>query len=231
MTSVTSRFKYIPRGFKETLVFIPGWAADYRIFSSLSPAYNYLLPIEFCPFDFEKTLAGELDKLKPDKVTLFGWSLGACLAYECAVRNPDRFSGLYLIGMRQKYEEDVLGEIARKVRRNAKAYLYKFYCACFSPTDTEGAAWFNANLMKEYLDGMTSDYLCAGLEYLARVDVREAAIASGVDVRIFHGAQDTVAPCEEAAALAARLPQAVFTALPGLGHLPFLNKEGQILFS
>ena len=46
MISRKSEFKLIDRGFKDTILLIPGWAADYRIFDSLDLEFNYLLPMK-----------------------------------------------------------------------------------------------------------------------------------------------------------------------------------------
>jgi len=111
MISQVSKFKLLDRGFNDTLVLIPGWATDYRIFSALDLDYNYLMTDKFYPFNFNAELAGFLNKERIDKVSLFGWSLGGFLAGGFALKNPDRINELILISIRKKFERAALEEI------------------------------------------------------------------------------------------------------------------------
>jgi len=56
MISLKSEFRFFNRGFKDTLVLIPGWATDYRIFNSLDLSYNYLLTTKLYHFNFNYAL-------------------------------------------------------------------------------------------------------------------------------------------------------------------------------
>jgi len=78
-------FKYLDRGSDKTIVLIPGWATDYRIFDSLNVKFNYLLPLDFSPDTFENVILNALEEKGIEKVSLFGWSLGAFLAAEFSI--------------------------------------------------------------------------------------------------------------------------------------------------
>ncbi len=138
MNSQISEFSYIYRGFKEAIVLIPGWATDYRIFSNLDLNYNYLLPVRFNPLDFKKKLSKELDKRGINKISMLGWSLGGFLAVEFFSDNPERIDKLILISIRKRYDSKNLEDIAFKLKKNKKAWLYKFYLDCFSKKDKKG---------------------------------------------------------------------------------------------
>ena len=43
MTSPTSEFEWRARGFGHTLLLVPGWATDPRIFAPLDLEFNYLV--------------------------------------------------------------------------------------------------------------------------------------------------------------------------------------------
>ena len=66
-------FKYVNKGYRDSIVFIPGWASDYRIFSNLDLDFNYLLPVEFYPFSFEKDLKEALEKNSIKKNSRIGF--------------------------------------------------------------------------------------------------------------------------------------------------------------
>lgn len=225
MLSRKSEFRFFDRGFKDNIVLIPGWATDHRIFLNLNLDYNYLLPIQSYPFDFEKRLLKHLDKISIDKVSLFGWSLGAFLATEFALKNSQRVSELILLSMRKGYHSQELKEVELKLKRNKEAYLHRFYLECFSSYDKEGLGWFRENLLKRYISEMKLEDLLCGLDYLSNAKLRPEFLASVEKLRIFHGRKDKIAPLKEAIEIKSRLPYAKFTCFFNLGHVTFLNSE------
>ena len=225
MISRKSEFRLFDRGFKDNIVLIPGWATDYRIFLKLNLNYNYVLPIQFYPFDFEKRLLKYLDKISAGKVLLFGWSLGGFSATDFALKNSQRVSKLILLSIRKGYHSQELKEIELKLKRNRKAYLYRFYLECFSSYDKEGLGWFKENLLKRYISEMKLEDLLCGLDYLSNAKLHLEFLASVQKLRIFHGKEDKIAPLKEAIEIKSRLPCAKFTCFSNLGHVIFLNSE------
>jgi pimeloyl-ACP methyl ester carboxylesterase len=230
MQSLKSEFKFKNRGFEQTLVLVPGWATDYRIFDSLGLGYNYLLTTRVYPFDFNQALLGQLDELKLGKVSLFGFSLGGFLAAEFAASFPEKINELILLGVRKGYEPKNLEDIKSAIRKNRKAWLYKFYLNCFSRGDTQGLAWFKQNLLKEYTRNLSLDELVWGLDYLARHTFRPESLRGIEKIRIFQGSQDKIVPLEEALQIKSGLPEARFILLSDLGHLSFLNPSFKKIF-
>ncbi len=225
MTSAISEFEFLDRGFNQTIVLIPGWAADYRIFACLDLNYNYILPRNLNPFNFSDKLSGFLDKKSIDRVSLFGWSLGGFLAVESALKNLNRVEGLILLSIRGRYDSEVLGGIKQKIIKSKKAYLYKFYLECFSAADREGFAWFKKFLLKDYLARMELQDLILGLDYLSGVSFSPESLAPVKNARIFHGEEDKIVPFKQVGEIR-RCPAGVeFICLPGRGHIPFLNRN------
>lgn len=222
--------KLIEKGFRENLVLIPGWASDCRIFEGLDLDYNYLTLSGFSPFDFAAELKSHLDERGIEKVSLFGWSMGGFLACDFAAGNPDRVDELILLGVREKFERDYLQETAEKIKKNKRAWLYKFYLGCFSERDYEGRNYFKKELLKPYVDGMGLEELINGLGYLSKAKINTEALAKIKKIKVFHGALDTVAPIEESRKVSSCLSQAEFISLPDLGHIVFLNKQFRKIF-
>ncbi|MBU0880591.1 MAG: alpha/beta hydrolase [Candidatus Omnitrophica bacterium] len=76
-----SKFKLISTpGAKDTMLLIPGWATDYRIFNNLNIKYNYLLPVEFSPFMFSEDLLAAMKENGIKKISVLGWSMGGFIA-------------------------------------------------------------------------------------------------------------------------------------------------------
>lgn len=225
MISLASEFRLQDRGFEKITVLIPGWATDYRIFNALNLNYNYLLPTRISPFKFSDELSKLLDEKSIDKISLFGWSLGGFLAVDFALKNLDRVDELILLGIRKKFPEKELDEARHQLKKNKKAYLYKFYLECFSGDCKEGLAWFKKNLLKDYIRQMHLKNLIYGLDYLSQARINAEFLAPINKIRIFHGEKDNIAPLREAKEIKSYLPKAKFISLGGVGHIPFLAQN------
>lgn len=225
MTSHPSEFKFLNRGFKKTMVLIPGWATDYRIFKGLDLGYNYLLPLKFKPLTFVEDLLRQLNKKGIEKISLFGWSLGGFLAAEFALKNPKRIEELILLSIRKSFEPALLKNIGQKIRENKRAYLYKFYVECFSNAEKEESSRFKEYILIKYVWGMRLEDLLSGLDYLAQAKIMPQGLSMLPKIRIFHGEDDKVAPLKEAVEISSRLPKAKFIRMPLAGHIPFLNPK------
>jgi len=218
-----SRFRIIERGHQEVICLIPGWATDYRIFDALDLNYNYLLPLEINPFDFEKGLADFLEANSLNRVSLFGWSQGGFLACGFVSNMPEKVNQLILLGIRRSYDRNLLQDIRLKLENNREAFLYKFYLDCFSKADKQSLAWFKKYLLKDYLDTMSFECLKAGLDYLTGAQIEPEYLAGIRRIKIFHGSQDKIAPLKEAMEIKSQLPNAEFISLDGSGHFLFLR--------
>ncbi len=225
MLSRQSEFEFRDRGFKGTLVLIPGWATDWRIFDGLELDYNYLLPTKLYTPDFTQQLLSRMEQLKISKVSVFGFSLGGFLATDFACAYPDKITKLILAGVRKCYDSQLLGNIRSQIQSDRRPWLYKFYLNCFSKADTCGREWFRKNLLKDYLDKLSSDELIQGLDYLAAQALNLKSLKRIEDISIFHGSDDLIAPVEEVLEIKVDLPQAKFTLLADRGHLFFLSGD------
>jgi len=193
-------------GSNDTIILIPGWATDFRIFKAVE--------------------SSKIFRQKPaDKISLLGWSLGGFMAAEFASEHPDTIDELILVSIRIRYDPARLADIKRLLMKDKKAYLYKFYLESFSGADKEGLAWFKKNLLKSYLQDMKTEDLMRGLDYLSQASIDPERLRRVERIRIFHGTKDTIAPLKEAEEIGSRLPQTKFIPIAGAGHCPFLNRD------
>ncbi|MDD5136385.1 MAG: alpha/beta hydrolase [Candidatus Omnitrophica bacterium] len=217
------QFQFISRGFPETILLLPGWAADHRIFGPLGLEFNYLLPSGSFIQDFEKALLENLEKRSLRTIAILGSSMGGFLAADFAVRHPERVKSLTLMGMRKRYEEAGIEKIKEYLKTSKAAYLYKFYHPCFSPGEGEYLSLFKKGLMKRYLKEFSTDELLEGLDYLAGARLDPDALRD-VKARFIHGDSDKIAPIEEMAGING------LTVLKGAGHFPFLRTDFREVF-
>jgi len=216
-------FRHVDRGYEDTAVLIPGWACDYRVFASLDLRFNYLLPLDFSPFTFEKDALAAFKKHGLGKVSLFGHSLGGFAASDFASRHPDLVERLMMVSVRKRYPAKGLADIRGYLDKNKKAYLYRFYHSCFP--DRETMAWFRGNLLKRYCEESDLGRLLQALEYLEEAEIKTPSLKDVEDVTMVHGSLDRIAPIEEAVQINEALPEACFITVEGAGHMPFLTKE------
>jgi len=229
MKSPPSEFKLFNRGAEETAVLIPGWAADYRIFSTLQLDFNYLIPIKFSPYSFEKGLLSSLKDNGLNKISILGWSMGGFIARDFASKHQAMINNLTLISVREKYEKEDIGKIKAYLKKNKKGYLYRFYRDSFSKTDEEAFSWFKRHLLRSYLGEMELNLLLEGLDYLSEARLVPLKLKRA-KIKFIHGQDDKIAPIEEMLKIKENFPSAEFITIEGAGHVPFLNRGFKRIF-
>ena len=216
-----SEFRLFDNGADLTMLLIPGWATDHRVFNSLSLPMNYLMPVKFSPFDFEKHLLEAMSRNSLDKISILGWSMGGFMAFDFLSKHKEMVDGVTFISVRERYEKEEIDKTRGRINKNRAAFLYKFYTDCFSKDERDKLSWFKKNLMRIYLKDMSVETLFEGLDYLSTIRIRPEAL-DRVKVKFIHGEVDRIAPIKEARRLKERLPEAEFIAIKKAGHMPFL---------
>ena len=222
----STSFKLLDRGKKRTAVLIPGWATDHRIFNSLDIDFNYIIPISFSPWGFREDLAQFLLKERIKKCSLFGYSLGGFIAAEFASMYPALIDELILVSVRRRYRNEEIIDVRAKLKKNRRAYLYKFYASSFH--GREEISSFKKVLLKLYLEEMDLDYLLSTVDYLGGTEIKPETLKSIDKIKIIHGEEDRIAPVREAIEIKNNLPGAQLVALQNTGHNPFFNEKVMI---
>ena len=205
-----------------TVVLLPGWATDGRVFGDLFPGATTVTTGPLRPEGFPRRLAACLDRAAVrGPVTLVGWSLGGFLAAEFAREFPERVRRAILIGIRKGYPPGDVEEVRNDLLRDRPACLDRFYARCFFPTRTASFRRFRAGLQKEYLREMDEATLLSGLSYLATARLSGGSLPP-CPVDIVHGEKDVVAPVAEAEEVARESGRAKFLSIPGAAHAAFL---------
>jgi len=207
-----------------TVVLLPGWATDGRVFAGLFPDATTATTGPLRPEGFPRRLAAFLDRSGARApVTLVGWSLGGFLAAEFAREHPERVGRAILVGVRRAYPAADVEAVRVGVLRDRAACLSGFYAQCFFPTQTASFRRFRAGLQREYLRGMDEATLLSGLSYLAGARL-SGDLLPRCPVVLVHGERDVVAPAAEAEGLARESGRAAFLRIPGASHAAFLSE-------
>lgn len=229
MISQKSEFKLINRGFKETLLLIPGWGLDHRIFAALDLKYNYLVSTLVWPADFVERLDERLQKLVLGRISILGHSMGGFLASDFAAKYPDKIAELILVGARKKYAAAIIDPIRENIKKKRAGFMYKMYDLSFSATEKDILSDFKSTLLKIYIKEMDEAFLDAGLDYLSRAEITAKGLEE-MNVRFIHGEADAIAPISEVAGLVSGLPKARFDRIKDGGHMLVLRKDFNLIF-
>jgi pimeloyl-ACP methyl ester carboxylesterase len=209
-------FRFIHRGKHKSIVLIPGWATDYRIFKSLDLNFNYIIPEKFSCVEFNRELLGMLRQNSISRIALLGWSMGGFLASEFASEYPDYVEKLILVSIRKKYPALEIEEMKKALKENPGPVLFKFYKRMFHPN--AHGSYFR----KIYLNEFYRETLIDGLDYLADARLNPAKLKLVKNITMIHGEYDRIAPIHEALEIKQSLPDAEFVTVPDAGHVPFL---------
>ena len=242
MISSTEEFFVVGGGGVPSVVLLPGWATDGRIFEGVLPGVAVVTTGPLRPEGFSRRLAAFLDRTARGPVTVVGWSLGGFLAAEFAREYPDRVRRVVLVGIRRGYPAADLSAVRASLLRDREACLSTFYAQCFLPAQTtakEGQVprqagmppvlsprppayrRFRGGLQAAYLREMDGVRLREGLSYLVGARLSGETLPA-CPVAIVHGGKDVVAPFAEAERLARESGNATFHPLPGAAHAAFL---------
>ena len=214
-------WQYERRNGGRPVVLLPGWATDARVFAGLDLPGDVIRP--------RGLLTGEIDSLAEflkehecPPVALLGWSLGGFAATDFARRHPALVECVVLVGIRHRYPAEQMEEMRQALQQDRARCLAGFYRQCFLPAQREAYRRFLAALEPAYLAEFSEADLLDGLCYLASATLEPEALPPGVT--IVHGAQDVIAPPEEARRLAEDAGVTLHM-LPGAGHAAFLGDE------
>ncbi len=184
--------------------------------------------------ELARDLAALADALALERAVLVGWSLGALVALAAAPLVRARLAGLALVSGTPRFTEgedwphglparSVEG-LALRVRRDAPRAVARFFDGMFVAGELDAPARARAEAIRAAVPPADPAALLAGLDVLAREDLRARLPALDLPVLVVHGGRDPVCPPGAARALAAAIPGARLALLPGAGHAPFLSR-------
>ena len=80
--------KYVDRHHEETLLLVPGWAFDERIFDGLDLPYNYLLFSGISMLSLENIILQYVKEHQCQPLSLLGWSQGGLALSNFSAKHP-----------------------------------------------------------------------------------------------------------------------------------------------
>ena len=212
------------------VVFLPGWGFGGRILQMANPPPSWWSPAEpLCPEGAGKEVDALLEARQWGKIILVGWSMGARLAMEYAVRRPAAIDALVLLSLRRHWPEEELAAIRSALAADPAGFMSDFYRKCFLG-DRQAWRQFAASELEGCLREIHTVRLKAGLDCLAKplgplVDQLEKIGLPPERLWLLHGEKDIIAPFEDRCLLRGGRHMA----LKNRGHALFLAPEVRTL--
>jgi pimeloyl-ACP methyl ester carboxylesterase len=162
-----------------------------------------------------------LDRLGIERCVLAGESSGAAIVLEAALRQPQRFQGLVLVGAR--YVGTLSPGIERMLqgcKADFPATMSAFVDACVPEADCAAErAWGKQIVMRSNAKDAVEF-----MEALTVVDVEARLGALTMPALVLHGRRDAISPVASSEKLATLLPDAVLAILDEAGHVPTVTR-------
>ncbi len=186
----------------------------------------------YAPLSLDTLAAVVAERLDGPAVWL-GWSLGALVALNAALRYPDKVQKLVLTGATPRFTRapdwpqaispEILAEFAAELDGDYRTTLQRFLSLQVGGAGEAHATLraLRAELLRH--GAPDPEALREGLAILSQTDLRAQLGGVHVPTRIIHGGRDRLSPPAAARALAADLPSARLDLIAAAGHAPFLS--------
>lgn len=235
------------------VVLVHGWSLSSAVFADeialLARSHRVVAPdlrghgrsASGPPFGLAE-LAGDLEALLAalglEDVALVGWSLGAQVALAALPQLRGRVRRLALVSATPRFVADdgwphglparSVEVLAARVRRDPARAVARFFDGLFVDGELDPPARAAATALRDAIPVPDAGAALAGLDVLAREDLRPRLGAVDVPTLVVHGELDPICPAGAGRALAAAIPGARLHALPGAGHAPFLSRPAAV---
>jgi pimeloyl-[acyl-carrier protein] methyl ester esterase len=186
--------------------------------------------------DLAHDLAALVERLGLEGAVLAGWSLGAQVVLAALPRVRRHVSAAVLVAGTPRFTTcegwphglpaQQVEVLAHRTRRDPARAIARFHDAMFAEGELDPEGRRRVDALRARVPLPEAAAAQAGLEVLAREDLRASLGALDVPVLLLHGERDAICPPGASAAMAAAIPGARATFLPGLGHAPFLSRPG-----
>ena len=187
-------------------------------------------PDETLSLEFEvATLAGLLDHLELERVSLLGGSFGGCTAVAYAARNPERVDRLVVYGsfangahLAPPAVRDAMVELVRSNWGLGSRMLADIFVAGGNSDERASFARFQRR-------SATAEIAVALLELTFAIDISEDAARLETPTLVVHRRGDRAIHFTAGEALAALAPNAELVALAGDSHMAWFGDTDDVL--
>lgn len=162
-----------------------------------------------------------MDALHVETCVLAAESMGAMVALEAALRCPERFSGLVIVGGRYTGERTPTRDrLIAGCRADFAATMDAFVEACAPEAGCEAERAWGKLIVKR----SNASAAVQMLECVEHVDVASRLSSITVPTLILHGSRDVISPLASAERLGELIPNSRLLVAEGCGHVPTITR-------
>ena len=173
---------------------------------------------------YQATLIDFIEQIKHNRAVLIGHSLGAAIALQFALNNPQHVAGLVCISSAASYNFDPTFINLFRSPKMQKTTL-ELLQAYFAPL--HGKAQWYPNLVKS-LPTIRTSLWYADFRAAEHFDLRNKLPQIKTPTLVLSGEEDPLVPVSDAAYLARQLPEGRFISYPHHGHMLMLEEPVKI---
>jgi 3-oxoadipate enol-lactonase len=162
-----------------------------------------------------------LDTLQIDSCILAGESAGTMVVLEAALRQPQRFAGLVLVGARISGQSTPQSErLLQGCRADFQSTMNAFVDACVPEEDgTAERAWGKKIVMRSTARDAIDLMTC-----MEERDFQPRLPDIELPALVLHGDRDAISPVANARTIASAMPHAELAIAEGAGHVPTITR-------
>lgn len=179
--------------------------------------------------DHAGDLVGLLDHVGWGSATVCGLSVGGLIAMDMAVRAPERVEKLVLmdtaarIGTPEAWNARIDAVLKKGVAAIGDQIMERWFSPVYRDAEPDAFAGWQRMLERTPATGYADT--CVALR---DADLTEAIGGILAPTLVIAGAEDLSTPPELIAATARRIPAAAFRTIAGAGHLPCIERPGEV---
>ena len=175
---------------------------------------------------------GVLDHLKVEKCILMGESMGGRVAILAALRHPERFEGLVLMGslshLPARLSDESLSQQIKMLKTNYKGFMENFVKTCFPEPNIDHIHRWGINVCLRNELEATIRYLSM-FHSKSEENIQLPLSDIKIPTLVIQGEKDAFAPLEHAKILADTIPDAELVIIKGAGHVPIVTKPQEVI--
>ncbi|RLJ19982.1 pimeloyl-[acyl-carrier protein] methyl ester esterase [bacterium endosymbiont of Escarpia laminata] len=233
-----------------SLVLLHGWGMNSAVWGGVAErlAENRRVILMDLPGHGDSPFAGERSlrewadaclAVAPERAVWIGWSLGAQVALQVALDQPERVQRLISLAGTPRFvqgqswphamADKTLEQFATSLKQDHRKTLERFLALQVRGSDEARTTLraLKVRLMEKPEPQPTA--LETGLSLLKNVDLREDLAALQMPTLWLYGERDTLVPAAAADLLLAMLPQAEVHRISAAAHAPFLSHQDETL--
>ena len=173
-----------------------------------------------------------------EAVSLLGWSLGATVALNMAVRFPTQITALIMLGGNAHFLETaewagvsdvILNEFANNVQHNCQDTLLRFLALQVSGLKNRKTIFNQLKQAIKACNPPSNTVLQHALTILRTTDLRVEFMQLNCPVSLIQGDRDSLIPVEVGQKMQVIRPETELMILPNAAHVPFLSHQSDVI--